>query len=110
MKFLLANWDCVLIVLAFAGALIVLAVKKRWDLLGKILFGLVTWAEREFGSGTGSLKLAAVTEKLYPHIPAVIRLFISAAQLEHMIEQALADAKLKWSGNPKLVDGAEGKQ
>jgi hypothetical protein len=107
LKFIAANWDSVLVLLAAVGAVIFLAVKKRWDLLDKVLFGLVTWAEREYG-GTGALKLAAVIEKLYPHIPAIIRAFISTAKIEELIDKALDAAKLRWDKNPKLIDPTAG--
>jgi len=106
LRFLAANWDSVLALLLVFGVLIFLIVKKRWDLLDAVLFGLVTWAEREYGNGTGALKLAVVIEKLYPHIPAIIRAFLSAAKIEAMINKALADAKLRWEKNPKLIETA----
>lgn len=103
-KFLAANWDSVLVVIAALALLGLLAFKKRWNSLDQILFGLVTWAEREYGSGTGALKLAAVIEKVYPHIPAIVRVFISAEQIEQMVDKALEAAKLKWEKNPKLIE------
>lgn len=68
-----------------------------------VLVALVTWAEREYGGGTGNLKLVAVIEKLYPHIPVIIRLFLSTATLEKMIEKALEEAKKRWDQNPVLL-------
>ena len=38
----------------------------------KMLDCLVTEAEKEYGSGTGALKLASVVEKVYPKLPAII--------------------------------------
>jgi hypothetical protein len=58
LNFLAANWDSALIALVIIAAVIVLAARKQWGLLDKVLFGLVTWAEREYGSGTGALKFA----------------------------------------------------
>lgn len=103
LNFLAANWDSVAVVVVVIAAVVFLIVKKQWGLLDKMLFALVTWAEREYGGGTGNLKLAAVIEKVYPHIPAVIRLFISTATLEEMIEKALAEAKKRWDQNPALL-------
>lgn len=93
LNFLLANWDSVIVVLLFAAVLITLIAKKQYAILDKIVFSLVTEAEKKYGGGTGAAKLAAVIEQLYPKIPAVIRLFISAAQIEKLIERVLADAK-----------------
>lgn len=103
LNFLMANWDSVAVVVIVIAAVVFLIIKKQWSLLDRMLFALVTWAEREYGSGTGNLKLAAVIEKVYPHIPAVIRLFISTATLEAMIEKALAEAKKRWDQNPALL-------
>ena len=103
LNFLLANWDSVLVVVIVIAAVVFLIVKKQWALLDKMLFALVTWAEREYGGGTGNLKLAAVIEKIYPHIPAIIRLFVSTATLEALIEKALAEAKKRWDVNPALL-------
>ena len=107
LNFLLVNWDSVLVVLLFVAVLIILIAKKQYAILDKIVFSLVTEAEKKYGGGTGAAKLAAVIEQLYPKIPAVIRLFISAAQLEKLIERVLADAKERWEKNPKLSRSEE---
>jgi hypothetical protein len=48
------------------------------------------------------VKLAAVIDWVYPKIPAVIRLFITAAQLTKIIEDVLAEAQEKWKKNPNI--------
>lgn len=103
LNFLAANWDSVLIVAVAIAVVVFLIVKKQWAVLDKMLFALVTWAEREYGGGTGNLKLAAVIEKIYPRIPAVIRLFLSPDALVRLIEKALEQAKLQWGQNPALL-------
>ncbi len=109
-NFLAQNWDSVLVVAAAVGLTAVLIAKKQYAVLGKIVFSLVTEAEKKYGGGTGAAKLAAVIEGLYPKIPAVIRLFLSAAQIEKLIERVLADAKERWEKNPHLsayISGSE---
>lgn len=101
-NFLAQNWDSVLVVLLVVAVIIVLIAKRQYAILDKIIFSLVTEAEKKFGGGTGAAKLAAVIEWVYPKIPAVIRLFISEAQLEKLIERVLADAKKRWEKNPHL--------
>lgn len=101
-NFLAQNWDSVLVVLLVVAVIIVLIAKRQYAILDKIIFSLVTEAEKKFGGGTGAAKLAAVIEWVYPKIPAVIRLFISEAQLEKLIERVLADAKERWEKNPHL--------
>ena len=56
LAFLLANWDSVLVVLAFLALIVVLIKRGETAVLNRILFGLVTKAEKEFGGGTGKLK------------------------------------------------------
>jgi hypothetical protein len=102
--FLLMYWLDVLIALAVLILIALLVARKQWALLDKMLFALVTWAEREYGDGTGSLKLAAVLERIYPRIPFIVRVFISAAGLEKMINTALVAAKEKWATNRKLIE------
>lgn len=104
LNFLAANWDSVLVVAVVIAIVTFLIVKKQWGVLDKMLFALVTWAEREYGGGTGNLKLAAVIEKIYPRIPAVIRLFLSPDALVRLIEKALEQAKLQWGQNPALLE------
>ena len=70
LKFIIQNWDNILLIAATLAVLIFLIAKRRWDLLQDILFGLVTEAEREYGGGTGALKRAKVIEWLYPQLPA----------------------------------------
>lgn len=94
LNFLLVNWDSVLVVLLFAAVLILLIAKKQYAILDKIVFSLVTEAEKKYGGGTGAAKLAAVIEQPYPKIPAV--------QLEKLIERVLTDAKERWEKNSKL--------
>lgn len=101
--FLAANWDSVLVVLAFLALIVVLIKRGETAVLNKILFGLVTKAEREFGGGTGKLKLAAVSDWIYQRIPAVLKLLFSQRDIENMIESALAEAKKAWGTNGNLA-------
>jgi hypothetical protein len=61
-------------------------------------------AERDYGNGTGALKLAYVIEKLYPHIPFFLREIFTTKDFEKWVDAALAEAKLKWEKNPKLIE------
>lgn len=101
--FLLANWDSVLVVLAFLGLIVVLIKRGETAVLNRILFGLVTKAEKEFGGGTGKLKLAAVSDWIYQRIPAVLKLLFSEKDIEKLIESALEEAKKAWGTNGNLA-------
>ena len=101
--FLLANWDSVLVVLAFLALIVVLIKRGETAVLNRILFGLVTKAEKEFGDGTGKLKLAAVSDWIYQRIPAVLKLLFSEKDIERMIETALEEAKKAWGNNENIA-------
>lgn len=103
LAFLLANWDSVLVVLVFLGLIVVLIKRGETAVLKKILFGLVTKAEREFGGGTGKLKLATVSDWIYQRIPAVLKLLFSEKDLERLIESTLEEAKKAWGNNEKIA-------
>ena len=103
LAFLLANWDSVLVVLVFLGLIVVLVKRGETAVLKKILFGLVTQAEKEFGGGTGKLKLATVSDWIYQRIPAVLKLLFSQKDIESLIESALEEAKKAWGNNEKIA-------
>lgn len=54
------------------------------------------------GSGTGSLKYAAVADWIYQRIPAVLKLLFTSSDIEKMIEAALEEAKKAWGANENL--------
>ena len=71
---------------------------------GEESFGnAVTKAEKEFGGGTGKLKLAAVSDWIYQRIPAVLKLLFSEKDIEKLIESALEEAKKAWGTNGNLA-------
>ena len=94
LTFLAKNWDSVLVVVAFLAVVVVLIKRGETKILKQILFNLVTQAEKQFGSGTGSLKYAAVADWIYQRIPA--------SDIEKMIEAALEEAKKAWGANENL--------
>ena len=102
-QFLLTNWDSVLVVLAFLALIVVLIKRGETKVLNKVLFGLVTQAEKHFGGGTGKLKLAAVSDWIYQRIPAVLKLLFSEKDIESMIETALEEAKKAWGNNENIA-------
>ena len=102
-QFLFANWDSVLVILAFLALIVVLVKRGETKVLNKVLFGLVTQAEKQFGGGTGKLKLAAVSDWIYQRIPAVLKLLFSEKDIENMIETALAEAKKAWGNNENIA-------
>jgi hypothetical protein len=102
LTFLAKNWDNVLVVVAFLALVVVLIKRGETKILKQILFNLVTQAEKQFGSGTGSLKYAAVADWIYQRIPAVLKLLFTSSDIEKMIEAALEEAKKAWGANENL--------
>ena len=102
LTFLAKNWDSVLVVVAFLALVVVLIKRGETKILKQILFNLVTQAEKQFGSGTGSLKYAAVADWIYQRIPAVLKLLFTSSDIEKMIEAALEEAQKAWGANENL--------
>ncbi|MCM1059688.1 MAG: hypothetical protein NC452_05285 [Eubacterium sp.] len=103
-KFILANWDSIILVIAVIVALILLYKHGRVGVVKKVLFSLVSRAEKEFGSGTGELKKAAVIEWIYEKLPKIVTVFITPKEIEQLIETVLEYAKTKWAANTALQD------
>lgn len=102
LTFFAKNWDSVLVIVAFLAVVVVLIKRGETKILKQILFNLVTQAEKQFGSGTGSLKYAAVADWIYQRIPAVLKLLFTSSDIEKMIEAALEEAKKAWGANENL--------
>ena len=102
LTFLAKNWDSVLVIVAFLAVVVVLIKRGETKILKQILFNLVTQAEKQFGSGTGSLKYAAVADWIYQRTPAVLKLLFTSSDIEKMIEAALEEAKKAWGANENL--------
>lgn len=102
LTFLAKNWDSVLVIVAFLAVVVVLIKRGETKILKQIIFNLVTQAEKQFGSGTGSLKYAAVADWIYQRIPAVLKLLFTSSDIEKMIEAALEEAKKAWGANENL--------
>ena len=96
LEFLAHNWDSLLVILVFIGLIIFFAVKGKKKIVYKMLYALVTEAEKIYGSGTGSVKFAYVVEKVYSYMPAILKIFITSEALRDMIERALEEAKIAW--------------
>ena len=102
LTFLAKNWDSVLVVVAFLALVVVLIKRGETKILKQILFNLVTQAEKQFGSVTGSLNYAAVADWIYQRIPAVLKLLFTSSDIEKMIEAALEEAKKAWGAKETL--------
>ena len=101
--FILNNWDSILLVAIVIAVTVVLVYKGKRGVVDQMIYKIVTELEREYGSGTGNLKLAAAVETLYPKLPAIVRLFTTSDGIVRMIENGLTAAKEKW-GNNKAIE------
>ena len=103
-EFFMSNWASLLVILVFVVTLVILAIRGKKDIVAKILYALVTEAEKIYGGGTGSVKFAYVVEKAYSYLPAILKVFITYERLKTMIEDALAAAKIKWAEEAGISD------
>ncbi len=103
-NFIISNWDFLLLIVLSVAAVVFYAFKGNKSVIMKMLYALVTEAEKELGGGTGSLKLALVIAKIYPQIPAVFKMFITEETLTRWIEEALATAKETWEKNAAISE------
>lgn len=63
---------------------------------------LVTEAEIQFGSGTGTLKRSYVIDELYKRIPDEYKKYITEDNLDAIINKALEEAERLWASNPRI--------
>lgn len=70
----------------------------------KVLFYLVTKAEKQLGGGTGELKFAAVTTWLYERFPLALRFFFTTKQVDELIELAVQKMKEYLEKNSKAAE------
>lgn len=101
-EFITANWDLLLAAVVVIGTVIYAVVKQEKDIIFKMLFALITEAERQYGSGTGELKLSSVVSQVYEKLPAALNI-IPVATVEKWVEQALVSAKEKWAKNNNVA-------
>lgn len=102
-NFIIANWDAILLVIAAIAAVVFSIFKGNKSVVMKMLYSMVTEAEKEYDSGTGALKLADVISRIYPKLPAIIKTFVSADRLTKWVENALTAAKETWAKNAAIA-------
>lgn len=106
-EFIINHWSDILLILAAVASLVYAIYKKDLSLVRQQLFSLVTEAEREYGSGTGVLKLASVVTAIYPKLPKLFKTLVTEKKLVSVIEDVLTEAKKKWTSNEKLIKESE---
>jgi hypothetical protein len=110
LKWLLLNWDSVVLVGVVVAIIIYLIKTGQTKILKQIAVKLVTDAEGECGTGTGVIKLSDVVAKLYGYLPSVARVLFTEKQLVNIAESVLEEAKKKWETNKNIATYIENKQ
>lgn len=90
------------IILVLIAVLIFLYLRGNKKIVSKILYSLVTEAEKNFGNGTGEVKQASVICRLYEVLPPLIRLLVSERTLETWVDKAVETAKERWAKNANI--------
>ena len=60
LEFITNHWQSIVVIIVFAVVIIYLMLRGKKDIVAKMLYALVTEAEKIYGSGTGSVKFAYV--------------------------------------------------
>lgn len=102
LNFILENWDSILGALAIIIVAVLAVVKQEKVVIFKMLYALVTEAEKQYGSGTGELKLSSVIAQIYEKAPAAVKV-IPVSTLQGWVEEALEMAKEKWAKNTNVA-------
>ena len=102
LNFILQNWDSILGALAIIIVAVLAVVKQEKAVIFKMLYALVTEAEKQYGSGTGELKLSSVIAQIYEKAPAAVKV-IPVSTLQSWVEEALEMAKEKWAKNTNVA-------
>ena len=105
MKFIVENWYIIIAAIAVLAVVIYLLVKffklPRESQLAKVkewLLFAVTEAEKEFGSGTGQLKLRYVYDMFVAKFPYLVK-FISFELFSSLVDKALVEFKKLFNTN-----------
>lgn len=106
---LIANWHSILLIILLIGAAVggvyaflALSPEKQKEKVRQWLLWAVITAEREYGGGTGKLKLAFVYDLFLSQFPKLSKL-ISFTTFSALVDQALERMKIILETNPKIL-------
>ena len=103
LNFIVSNWDFILLIVAAVAAVVFAIFRGNKSVVMKMLYALVTEAEKALGAGPGSLELAQVIAAIYPKLPAVIKAFVTDETLAKWVDDALDVAKEAWKKNSAIA-------
>jgi len=93
-KIIMSCWPSILVIVIAAFALTYAYVKlgkKEW--VYRKLFMLVTYAEKEWGSGAGKVKYNYVVDQFYSIMPKILKMFITRKLLDGYIDSVLDELR-----------------
>ncbi len=93
--------NALLLIVIIVGV-VLFAKKGETEILKSVLLSLIVEAEKQYGDGTGAMKLATVTDWLYQRIPLYLQPFFTAEELTQLVEKAVVDAQGAWESNKNL--------
>lgn len=109
MDYIIDNWYMFVafFVLAFIGIITVvkwlkLSSNKKYEQIRGWLLQAVLLAEKEFGGGTGKLKLSTVYDKFCERFPWLARV-LPFDTFKKYVDDALAEMKTLLEGNDKIA-------
>ena len=107
LKWLLVNWDSVLLIAMVVALIIYLIKTGQTKILKQIAIKFVTDAEGECGAGTGIIKLSEVVAKMYAYLPSVDRILFSEKKKLEANENLTTYIENKQQTTPAVVTLAE---
>lgn len=114
MQFLIENWATLILAVLLIGHIVydVINFKKlpkdeQYQRIRGWLLQAVLLAERDFGSGTGSLKLSTVYAEFCKQLPWLAQV-IPFNKFSDYVDDALAEMKEMLKKNKKLAEFVEG--
>ena len=79
----------ILIVVLFCFSMLALYKNGKRETVKRIVLSLVVQAEKSLGSGTGELKFAYVTEKVYYYLPSLVKVLFTKKEIDGYIDEGV---------------------
>ena len=92
-SFATANLASILVILVMAIVFAFLYRTGHQAAVKKMILSLVVKAEKDLGSGTGTLKYALVIDAVYTKLPLLIQVLFTKSEIETFIEEAVTSLK-----------------
>lgn len=103
LEFIKTNMYQILVALLSIIGLLFIYKKGKKEFVRQVVLSLVVQAEKTLGSGTGELKYAMVVENVYRILPPILKLLITAKELDNMIEGSVKYLKEYLSKDKDLL-------